>query len=186
MSRGKRFEFARRLFIFALDKPNTPQRSSSRSLTKRHSTSPIHHRGEAVNVACYEWSQGTAGGVGESSGINRLTDVPKFRRVRHRRSSFTRVPRSEILRSSPIKKSRKSAPRIAPVQHLGASLDEIGFLRGLSDLPWLPHSTHRTGLTARRLLAVRIGAMRFMRVLLLYCVLGSSSPLDRQHIQLVH
>ena len=27
--------------------------------------------------ACYEWLQGTAGGVGESSGIDRLTDVPE-------------------------------------------------------------------------------------------------------------
>jgi hypothetical protein len=169
-----------------LYKRNTRQRRNPQSITGGWSTSPVHHRGGAVKVACYEWLQGTAGGVGESSGINRLTDVPKFRRVRHRRRSFTRVLRSEILRSSPIKNSRKSAPRIAPVQHLGASLDEIGFLRGLSDLPWLPHSTHRTGLTARRLLAVRIGAMRFMRVLLLYCVLGSSSPLDRQYIQLVH
>jgi hypothetical protein len=31
---------------------------------------------------------GTAGGVGESSGIERLTDVPEFRRVLHRRKTF--------------------------------------------------------------------------------------------------
>jgi hypothetical protein len=45
-------------------------------------------------LACYKWLQGTAGGVGESSGIDRLTDVPEFGRVRHRRNSFARVPRS--------------------------------------------------------------------------------------------
>jgi hypothetical protein len=50
--------------------------------------------------AFYKWLQGTAGGVGEFSGTYRLTDVPKFRRVCHRRRSFIRVPRSRILRSS--------------------------------------------------------------------------------------
>src|SRR5215207_7940597 len=51
-------------------------------------------------LACYKWLQGTAGGIGESSGIDRLTDVPGFRRVRRRRQSFARVPRSRILRTS--------------------------------------------------------------------------------------
>ena len=31
--------------------------------------------------------QGTAGGVGESSDIERLTDMPEFRRVQHRRKA---------------------------------------------------------------------------------------------------
>src|SRR5215203_5062215 len=33
-----------------------------------------------------------AGGVGGSSGMDRLTDVPGFRRVWHRRKSSARVP----------------------------------------------------------------------------------------------
>jgi integrase len=37
---------------------------------------------------CYEWLQGTAGGVGGSSGIDRSTGVPEFRRVRQRRKTF--------------------------------------------------------------------------------------------------
>jgi hypothetical protein len=44
-------------------------------------------------LACYECVQGTAGGVGGSSSVDRLTDVPEFRQVRHRRKSFARVPR---------------------------------------------------------------------------------------------
>jgi hypothetical protein len=50
--------------------------------------------------------------------------------------------------------------RIAPVQHPWASLAEIGFLRVLSDLLRLPHNTHRTYHTLRRLLAERAGAER--------------------------
>jgi hypothetical protein len=34
-------------------------------------------------LAFYKWLQGTARGIGESSGIERLTDVPEFRWVRH-------------------------------------------------------------------------------------------------------
>ncbi len=66
-------------------------------------------------LACYKWLQGTAGGVGESSGIDRLTDVPGFRRVRHRRKSFAQVREAEfyelridlILRRSGVKRCRK-------------------------------------------------------------------------------
>ena len=58
-------------------------------------------------LACYKWLQGTAGGVGESSGIDRLTDVPGFRRVRRRRQNFAQVPRSRILRSSAKRSSQK-------------------------------------------------------------------------------
>jgi hypothetical protein len=42
----------------------------------------------ALASAIYKWLQGPAGGVGKSSGIERLTDVPEFRRVRRRRKSF--------------------------------------------------------------------------------------------------
>src|SRR5215203_3065909 len=38
-----------------------------------------------------EWHR--AGGVGRSSGMDRLTDVPEFRRTRHRRKCSARVPR---------------------------------------------------------------------------------------------
>src|SRR5215204_7412722 len=48
---------------------------------------------------------------------------------------------------------------IAPVQHLWASLAEIGCLEGFyRNFLWLPHNTHRTGPTPRRLLADRTGA----------------------------
>jgi hypothetical protein len=46
---------------------------------------PVHHRGGAVKAACHEWSQGTAGSVGKSSGINRLTEMPTLWRVCLRR-----------------------------------------------------------------------------------------------------
>ena len=41
-------------------------------------------------LACYKWLQGTAGGVGESSGIDRLTDVPECRE-----DKFSEAPRKE-------------------------------------------------------------------------------------------
>src|SRR5918992_1436957 len=56
-------------------------------------------RASSLALALYKWLQGTAGGVSDSSGIDRLTDVPGFQRVRHRRKSFARVPRSRVLRS---------------------------------------------------------------------------------------
>jgi len=39
---------------------------------------------------------GTAGGVGKSSNVEWLTDVPEFRRVRHLRKTFARVPRETV------------------------------------------------------------------------------------------
>jgi hypothetical protein len=56
--------------------------------------------------------------VGESSGIDRLTDVPGFWRVRHRRKDFAQVLRSRILRSwtSALRRSRKFGT--VPAQHL--------------------------------------------------------------------
>src|SRR5215203_205938 len=35
-------------------------------------------------LACYKWLQATAGGVGEFSGIDRLTDACGFWRLRHK------------------------------------------------------------------------------------------------------
>jgi hypothetical protein len=43
-------------------------------------------------LACYKLLQGTAGSIGESSGIDRLTDVPGFRRVRHRQKVSPKCP----------------------------------------------------------------------------------------------
>ena len=51
-------------------------------------------------LACDKWLHGAVVGAGESSGIDRLRDVPGFRGVWHRRKSFAQVPRSRILRSS--------------------------------------------------------------------------------------
>jgi hypothetical protein len=88
MRLGQRFESARRLFIFALDKPNMRHRRSPGDGLGVSLHPPIHHRGGATKVACYEWLQ-AAGGLGKSSNITRLADVPRFRRVRHRRGSVT-------------------------------------------------------------------------------------------------
>jgi hypothetical protein len=61
-------------------------------------------------LACYKWLHGTAVGAGESSGIDRLRDVPGFRGVWHRQKSFAQVPRSRSLRSSlPASNTRATA-----------------------------------------------------------------------------
>jgi hypothetical protein len=53
------------------------------------STSAVDYpEASSLALACYKCVQGTAGGVGESSGIGRLTDVLEFRQVRHHRKSF--------------------------------------------------------------------------------------------------
>jgi hypothetical protein len=59
------------------------------------STSAVDYP-EAPSLAsvCCKWLQGIAGGVGGSSGMDRLTDAPGFRLVRHCRKSFARVPRT--------------------------------------------------------------------------------------------
>jgi hypothetical protein len=56
----------------------------------------------SLALACYEWLQGTAGGVGESSGIDRLTDVPECREESSRKyaQEFPKQPR-ERPESSP-------------------------------------------------------------------------------------
>ena len=57
-------------------------------------------KASSLTLAFYKWLQGTAGGVGASSGIECLTDVLEVRRVRHRRKSFARVPRIRNMGSS--------------------------------------------------------------------------------------
>jgi hypothetical protein len=65
------------------------------------STSAVDYpKVSSLALAYFKCLQGTAGGVGESSSVDRLTDVPEFRRMRHRRKTFARVPRRGILRSS--------------------------------------------------------------------------------------
>jgi hypothetical protein len=41
-------------------------------------------KASSLALACYKWLQGTAGGVGGSSCIDRLADVPEFGRMPHR------------------------------------------------------------------------------------------------------
>jgi hypothetical protein len=52
-------------------------------------TSAVEYpKASSLALACYKCGQGTAGGVGESSSVDRLTDVLEFRQVRHRRKRF--------------------------------------------------------------------------------------------------
>jgi hypothetical protein len=54
----------------------------------------------SLALACQYGVQGTAGGVGESSGVERLTILPEFRQARHRQKTFARAPGSGVLRTS--------------------------------------------------------------------------------------
>jgi hypothetical protein len=54
-------------------------------------------KASSLALVCYKCLQGTAGGVGASSSVDCLSDVPEFRRVRHRRKSFARVPSRWVL-----------------------------------------------------------------------------------------
>ena len=61
----------------------------------------------SLTLAFSEWLQGTAGGVGESSGIDRLTDVPESGWVQRRRlpecrdADYCELRRDGVLGSSP-------------------------------------------------------------------------------------
>ena len=58
------------------------------------STSAVDYpKASSSALACYKLLQGTAGSVGESYGIDCVTDVPEFGSVRHYRKSFAWVPR---------------------------------------------------------------------------------------------
>jgi hypothetical protein len=50
-------------------------------------------KASSLALACYKRVRSTACGAGESSSVDRLTDVREFRQVRHRRKSFARVSR---------------------------------------------------------------------------------------------
>jgi hypothetical protein len=64
------------------------------------STSAVDYpKASSLISVCCKWLQGIAGGVGGSSGMDRLTDMPGFRWVRHHPKSPVRVPRKE--RTSP-------------------------------------------------------------------------------------
>jgi hypothetical protein len=84
MSRGKRFESARRLFVF----PANPQKDKRLQWDDRRLGSiraaVDYPKASSRALACYKWLQGKAVGVGESSGIDRLSDVPEFGWVPHR------------------------------------------------------------------------------------------------------
>src|SRR5215208_5642614 len=58
-------------------------RCSCRGLCQQYVSSRLYPNASSSELACYRWLQGTAGGVGELSGIERLTDVPGFWRLRH-------------------------------------------------------------------------------------------------------
>jgi hypothetical protein len=62
-----------------------------------------------------------AGGVGASSSVDRLTDVPEVRLVRHRRKSFARVPR--IVTSRKVGDAKKHVTGILPMLRVGSETD---------------------------------------------------------------
>jgi hypothetical protein len=79
MSRGKRFESARRLSFLPANSAKTKSlRSSCRTLCQQYVSSRLLSQSLVpLALACYKWLQGTAGGVGKPSGVDRLTDVPR-------------------------------------------------------------------------------------------------------------
>ena len=81
MSRGKRFESARRLSRIGISKPNIRNRGDSQRRIEGFATSSLHHGVGTATVACCEWSRGTAGGVGESSWINGQVNAPRFQTI---------------------------------------------------------------------------------------------------------
>jgi hypothetical protein len=112
---GQRFESARRLSIF----PANPVKTQSLQVGDGgfvSSTSAVDYP-EAPSLAsvCCKWLQGIAGGVGGSSGMERLTDAPGFRLVRHCPKSSARVPRKKK------KNSAKSVVAISEPHHLAAA-----------------------------------------------------------------
>jgi hypothetical protein len=86
MRLGQRFESARRLSFL----PANPLKMEHTRYEHRgfvSSTSAVDYpKASSRTLVCYKWLQGTAGGVGDSSGIDRLTDVAESGWVRHRRS----------------------------------------------------------------------------------------------------
>ena len=86
---------------------NEKPRCPCRGLCQQYVSSRLYPKASSSALACYKGLWGTAGGVGESSGIDPLSDVPRFRRVRYRRKSLVQVPRSRILRTSPLRRSPK-------------------------------------------------------------------------------
>jgi hypothetical protein len=102
MSRGKRFESARRLSDFPANPVKTRSpRCSCRGLCQQYVSSRLSQSfvlgiGVLQGVAGYSrWCRRIL------YGIYRLSDVPGFGRVRYRRRSLVQVPRSRILRTSP-------------------------------------------------------------------------------------
>jgi hypothetical protein len=104
---GQRFESARRL-SFCLQNPQKQETPDDRIGGFVSSTSAVDFpKASYLALGCYKRLQGTEGGVGASSGVDPLTDMPEVRLVRHRRKNFARVPRRGILGTSPKRSSRK-------------------------------------------------------------------------------
>jgi hypothetical protein len=101
MSR-KRFESARRLSILPANPVKTESlRPKHRGLCQQYVSSRLLSQGFVLRVGVPQMVAGhRAGGVGGSSGMDHLTDVPKFRRVRRRRKCSARVPSRWILLTS--------------------------------------------------------------------------------------
>ena len=98
---GQRFESARRLFVFPAKPAKTKGlRSSSRRLCQQYVSSRLSESLVPCICVLRAFAGHTAGGVGACSAVDSLTDVPEFRLVRHRRKSFTRVPRVDLLCTS--------------------------------------------------------------------------------------
>jgi len=131
---GQRFESARRLYNFPAKPVKTENpRCSSRGHCQQYVSSRLYRKASSLALACYKWLQATAGGVGASSGMDHLSDVPGFRWVWHRRKGSPEcreIEYCELRTNGVLGSSRK-----APAPHLWISLAEMGCLRVFSDFP---------------------------------------------------
>jgi hypothetical protein len=151
---GQQFESARRLFIFpAIPIQTKSRRCWCRGLCQQYVSSRLCPKASSLALACYKCLQDTAGG-GASSSVDRLTDVPEFRRVWHRRKGFARVPRRRrcVLGTSPVRCSANfacvvfSEVRAAPIQHLSPAHSEymLYLLHNGVGTPYFTSSVHPT------------------------------------------
>ena len=105
----QRFESARRLSLSPAKSVKTESLlAEHRELRQQYVSSRLLSLSASSRApVCCKWLQGIAGGVGGSSSMDRWTDVPGFRRVRHRRKTSARVPRRQVLRTSALRRSEK-------------------------------------------------------------------------------
>jgi hypothetical protein len=57
----------------------------------------LYPKASSLALARYKCVQSSAGGVGEPSSVDSLTDVAEFLQVWHCRKSFARVPRMSVF-----------------------------------------------------------------------------------------